>query len=72
MGQLPLPRVFILVVAIAFLLYPGIFLFLNSPMIAKSWTLQDMGAGLWAFVPGRSVARYELLEQSGHALVRPA
>ena len=65
MGQLPLPKAFILVVAIVFLLYPGIFLFLNSPMIAKSWTLQDMGAGLWAFVPGRSVARYELLEHGG-------
>jgi hypothetical protein len=65
MGQLPLPKAFILVVAIVFLLYPGIFLFLNSPMIAKTWTLQDMGAGLWAFVPGRSVARYELLEHGG-------
>lgn len=65
MWQLPLPKAFILVVAIAFLLYPGIFLFFNSPMIAKSWTLQDMGAGLWAFVPGRSVARYELLDNLG-------
>src|SRR5215218_320629 len=57
-----LRKVVILILAITFLLYPGIFLFLNSPMIVKSWTLQDMGAGLWAFVPGRSVARYELFE----------
>jgi hypothetical protein len=62
MGQLSLPKAFILVAAATFLLYPGIFLFLESPFVAKSWTLQDPTAGLHAFVPGRAVGRYELFE----------
>ena len=45
-----------------FLVYPTILLFVDSPMLATSWTLQDPVVGPWNFIPGISAFRFELFE----------
>ncbi len=45
-----------------FLVYPTILLFVESPMLATSWTLQDPVVGLLNFIPGISAFRFELFE----------
>src|SRR5882672_3985051 len=54
--------VFLLIVAIVFSFYPGLFLFTETPLFAKSWTLQDEVVSWLNFIPGVSVVRYELFE----------
>ena len=64
--QVPFSTFVLLIVAINFLFYPGIFLFQESPLFAKWWTLQDPAVSWVTFVPGVSVLRHELF---AHATV---
>jgi len=64
MRPLSLAETFYLMAALNFVLYPGIFLFLQSPMIGNSWTLGDPSVSIQNFIPGIKTLRFELFENA--------
>jgi hypothetical protein len=64
MRRLSLAETFYLMVALNFVLYPGIFLFLQSPMIGNSWTLGDPSVSIQNFIPGIKTLKFELFENA--------
>ena len=64
MRRLSLVETFSLMVTVNFVLYPGIFLLLQSPMIGNSWTLQDPSVSFFNFIPGIKTVKFELFENA--------